>query len=405
MKVLLLDDLPAVALEQLKAQGFSFVVAKAADNAVDMVKTHAPQALVVRSRKVTSEILDAGPGITLVVRAGSGVDTIDLPGCSRRGVFVASCAGKNAAAVAELVFGLILALDRRIPEAAVQLKDARWNKKALAAPARGLMGRVLGVLGMGAIGRLVAERGKAFGMRVVAWDPLAKPEMAEVWGVELLSQPDDVAAFSDVVSVHLALTPQTRGLCGKNFFSAMRRGSVFINASRGELLDEPALLAALDARDLRAGLDVFAGEPSGGEATFENALARHPRVVATPHLGASTQQAQDAIALETVRILREYRDTGRVPTAVNLARATPATHLLTVRHLDRVGVLAHVLNGLRAAGVNVQEMENVIFDGAHAALARIHLDRAVEKPTLDTIQAANGDILELRLIALTPAAR
>jgi D-3-phosphoglycerate dehydrogenase len=406
MKVLVVDKFPSGALEKLNHQGFEVayhpdVKGEAFVNAVK--EAHA-DALVVRSTKVTEETLKAGPRISLVVRAGSGFDNIDLPACSRRGIYVATCPGKNSTAVAELAWGLILALDRKIPDNVAQLRAGKWNKKEFSV-ARGLHGRVLGVLGAGIIGQLVIARARAFGMRVVAWDKFLPPEKAEALGLEMVSLPEDVAAFSDVVSVHLALVPETRGLCGPTFFAAMRPGAMFINTSRGEIVDELALKQALDQKGVRAGLDVYAGEPAAAQGEFTHALAQHPSVYGTHHIGASTEQAQDAIADETVRVLREYRDNGRAPNVVNLARQSQATHVLTVRHFDRVGVLAHVLTGLRHAGVNVQEMENVIFDGAEAAIARIHVDRALTAGVLEQIQKDSPDIMELKLLSIPRAAK
>ncbi|MBI5497390.1 MAG: hydroxyacid dehydrogenase [Deltaproteobacteria bacterium] len=401
MKVLVVDKFPAAGLDRLKGLGFdvAYLPEAKGEAFVSAVRESAADGLVVRSTKVTEEVLAAGTRLSLVVRAGSGYDNIDVPACSRRGIFVATCPGRNATAVAELTIGLMLALDRRIPDNVADLRQKKWNKKEYS-QARGIHGRVLGLLGVGTIGQLVAARARALGMRVVGWDKFLPSERAEAQGVELLGQPDDVAAFSDVVSVHLALNDETRGVCGPTFFDAMRPGSFFINTSRGEIVDELALLKAIESRGIRAALDVFNKEPAQATAEFDNALAQHAKVYGTHHIGASTEQAQDAIADETVRVLREFRDSGRAPNTVNLARQSPATHVLTVRHLDRVGVLAHVLNGLRAAGVNVQEMENVVFDGAEAAIARIHLDHAVSATVMDTIQKDNKDIMELKLLSL-----
>jgi D-3-phosphoglycerate dehydrogenase len=181
----------------------------------------------------------------------------------------------------------------------------------------------------------------------------------------------------------------------------MRKGAYFINTSRGGVVDEAALKRAVQEQGIRAGLDVYATEPSTGTGTFEDDIVDLEGVYGTHHIGASTQQAQEAIADETLRILQVYRDTGHVPNVVNLCERSPATHALVVRHADRVGVLAHVLNGLRSAGINVQEMENVVFSGAEAAMARIHLDRAPENGVLDQLRSGRSDIYELDLINLS----
>jgi D-3-phosphoglycerate dehydrogenase len=225
-------------------------------------------------------------------------------------------------------------------------------------------------------------------------------EQAVELGVERRSSPTEVAAAADVVSVHLALTKDTRGLIGKDFFQAMRPGSYFINTSRGEVVDQDALLAAIRDRGLRAGLDVFAGEPTSGVAEFAAPIIKEPAVYGTNHIGASTEQAQEAIAAETVRIIRAFQETGRVPNAVNVAERTPATCMLVVRHRDRPGVLARVLDAISTARINVQEMENVIFSGFEAAVARINLESEPPAEMLKKLRESDADIFELRMAAI-----
>ena len=189
-------------------------------------------------------------------------------------------------------------------------------------------------------------------------------------------------------------------MVGAEFFEAMRPGAYFINTSRAEVVDQEALARAVEEKGIRAGLDVFAKEPAGGAGEFADEIVKLNGVYGTHHIGASTEQAQEAIAAETVRIIRTFRETGKVPNVVNLARTTPATCALVVRHLDRPGVLAAVLDSVRTAGINVQEMENIIFDGAEAAVARIHLERSPDDAVLDQIRASSPHILEVTLIDL-----
>ncbi len=401
MKVLIADKFPDAHIHAIKQAGFEVFYnadLKDAGLAEEVRKSHA-EALVVRSTKVTEPMVEGGH-LSLVIRAGSGYDTIDVAACSKRGIYVANCPGKNGTAVAELAFALILALDRRIADNVIQLRQRQWNKKEFS-KARGLHGRTLGLIGVGQIGTLMVERARAFGMPVVAWSRSLTPEKAQALGIARKSSPEEVAAAADVVSVHVALTPETTNLCGEKFFAAMKRGAYFINTARGGVVDQAALKKAVQEKGVRAGLDVFAKEPSSGTGVFEDDIAELENVYGTHHIGASTDQAQDAIAEETLRILKVYRDTGHVPNVVNLCVKSPATHALIVRHRDRVGVLAHVLNGLRGAGINVQEMENVVFSGAEAAMARIHLDRAPMDGVLDSIRRGNEDIYELDLINLS----
>jgi len=180
----------------------------------------------------------------------------------------------------------------------------------------------------------------------------------------------------------------------------MRNGASFINTARGEVVDQAALIKAMREKGIRVGLDVYASEPSAGQAPFTDPMKDEPNLYGTHHIGASTDQAQEAIAAETVRIVRSYKETGRVPNVINLARRTPATHMLVVRHRDRPGVLAHVFNHLRAANLNVQETENIVFEGAEAAVARINLDGAPSTRLCDTIKSENADVLDLQLVTL-----
>jgi D-3-phosphoglycerate dehydrogenase len=401
MRVLIADKFEQSGRDGLEAAGcdYSYQPDVKDDTLVEAIKSYAPDALVVRSTKVSEAMLEAG-ALKLVVRAGAGYNTIDVAAASRRGIYVSNCPGKNSIAVAELAFALILALDRRIADNVSALRQGQWNKKEFSR-ARGLYGRTLGLVGTGQIGQEVIRRAHAFGMPVVAWSRSLTEARAAELGVERMESPADVARASDIVSVHVALKPDTRGLLGADFFAAMREGAYFINTSRGEVVDQGALLAAMRARGLRAGLDVFAAEPASATGEFTDEIAREANLYGTHHIGASTDQAQEAIAAETVRIIRAFKETGKVPNVVNLAARTPATHLLVVRHRDRPGVLAQVLDAIRAAHINVQEMENIVFEGAEAAVARINLEAAPDASTLERLRAENADIIELDLLRLS----
>ncbi len=365
---------------------------------VEAILETAPDVLVVRGTKVTEPMLAAGQ-IKLVVRAGAGYNTIDVAAASRRGIYVSNCPGKNSIAVAELAFALMLALDRRLADNVIVLRRGEWNKKEFS-KARGLFGRTLGLIGVGKIGAEMIPRARAFGMPVVAWSRSLTPERAAELDVEYKATPAEVAREADVVSVHVALNPDTKAFLGADFFAAMREDAYFINTARGEVVDQAALIAAMRSRGIRAGLDVYAGEPTSATAEFTDEIAKEPNLYGTHHIGASTDQAQEAIAAETVRIVREFKETGQVPNVVNLARQTPATHRLVVRHLDRPGVLATVLDAIKSEHINVQEMENIVFEGAEAAVARINLDNAPSRELLDGLQAANANVIELDLLEL-----
>jgi D-3-phosphoglycerate dehydrogenase / 2-oxoglutarate reductase len=400
MKILIADKFPEsgrLALQQLRCE-IAYDPELKEEPLTRAVADTAADVLVVRSTKVTGPMLEAGR-LSLVIRAGAGYNTIDVQTASARGIFVANCPGKNSIAVAELAFGLILALDRRIPDNVQELREGRWNKKEYS-KARGLFGRTLGLIGLGRIGREMIPRAAAFGMPVVAWSRSLTEDRAEELGIQRESTLLEVASASDIVSLHVALKDDTKNLIDERFFNAMRPGSYFVNTSRAEVVDQAALAGAVKEKGIRAALDLFAGEPAGGTGVVEDDIFKLDGVIGTHHIGASTDQAQEAIAEETVRIIREYIDTGRVPNVVNLAKKSPATHILVVRHYDRVGVLAGVFDQLKAAGINVQETENIVFDGAIAAIAHIHLDQPPSAEVLNEMRGSCADIIELSLLKL-----
>src|SRR5262245_11885986 len=400
MKVLIADKFEESGINGLKEIGCEVVYNPDLKDALltEAVRDSQADVLIVRSTKVNEATLAAGR-LSLVVRAGAGYNTIDVKAASSRGIYVSNCPGKNSIAVAELAFGLILALDRRIADNVADLRAGKWNKKEYG-KARGLYGRTLGLIGLGQIGREMISRAKAFGMDVTGWSRSLTPESAAELGISYRQTIIEVAHDCDVLSVHLALAPDTIGVINSDVFEVMAPGSYLINTSRAEVVDQAALKQAIKTKGIRAGFDVFAEEPGGATGDFNDDVVRLPNVYGTHHIGASTDQAQEAIAAETVRIIAAFKETGKVPNVVNLADHTPATHLLVVRHLDHPGVLAHVLNEINAANINVQRMENIVFAGAEAAVARIELDGALEPETVERIRNGNSDIIEVNLIAL-----
>jgi D-3-phosphoglycerate dehydrogenase len=388
MRVLVADKFQQSGLDRLASVGCDVKSAPdaSAEQLPDLVKTHDPDVLIVRSTKVQEPVFAAAGRLTLVIRAGAGYDTIDVAAASARGVFVSNCPGRNSAAVAELTWALILACDRRVPDQVADLRAGKWNKKEYS-KARGLYGRTLGIVGLGQIGLAVAERGRAFGMPVIAWSRRLTPEKADALAIEHAASPIDVARRADVVTVHVASTSDTKGLVNKAFCEALRKNAIFINTSRGNVVDQAALTAAIREKGVRAGLDVFAAEPAAAQAEFTDGIVREPGVYGTHHVGASTDQAQDAIAEEAVRIVEVFMRTGKVDNCVNLAASTPATNVLTVRMSNKPGVLAHVFYILGQAGINIEVMDNVIYDGAKAACAHIQLDEAPNSELLTAIRA------------------
>ncbi len=411
MKVLVADQFERSGLDGLRAAGCDVVhdAALKDDALTAAVADTRAQVLVVRSTKVTAAMMDAGQ-LSLIVGAGAGYNTIDVAHASTRGIYVSNCPGKNAIAVAELAFALILAIDRRIPDNVAALRAGTWNKKEFSTAA-GVFGKTLGLLGFGSIGQELARRAQAFGLNLRIWSRRFEheppPDLTAMGldpssrtSVTVARSPEEVADGADILSVHVSLAPETKGMVTADILGRLKAGAIFINTARAEVVDYDALEAAVRERGLRVGLDVFRNEPATGTGSYRDPLVQAPAVYGTHHIGASTEQAQEAIAAETVRIVRSFKETGQVPNVVNLARRTPATHRLVVRHHNRRGVLAHVFDHLRAAQINVQETQNIIFEGAHAAVARIDLDGPPSDEVVTQIESGNDDIISVQVVTI-----
>ena len=320
MQVLVADSLPEQAIAELKTRGHTCEVDPSLGEAELADRIAGFDILVVRSTKVTGTVLAAGDRLALVIRAGAGTNTIDTAAAAARGVLVANVPGRNSAAVAELTMGLLLAVDRRIPDNVADLRAGRWNKKAYS-KATGLLGSSLGIVGLGSVGLCVAERAAAFGIKVQTLErPHRRADIearAAELGVAVCASLPDLVSTSDIVSLHVPSAPETRHLVDEAFLGRMRTGSILLNTSRGDVIDEAALLEALDAGRVRAGLDVFEDEPGTGTASWTSALATHPRVVGTHHIGASTEQAQLATAAGVVEIVDAFT-AGEALNCVNL---------------------------------------------------------------------------------------
>lgn len=320
MKILFADKFPKAYLEAVIGLGHE--CALDADLSADDLPAKVPgyDALVVRSTRVNADTLDAADCLKIVIRAGAGTNTIDKGTAAQKGIHVCNVPGKNAIAVAELALGLILAIDRNIPDNVSDLRRSRWDKKRYS-EARGLYGQTVGVVGLGAIGLAVAERANAFGMQVrVIEKPHRSAEMVarlDTLGVVYVSDLEELARTCDILSFHVPAAAETKGLIGGDLLGHMKPGATVINTSRGDLVDEAALIRAMDEKGIRAGLDVYDAEPGTGQADFQSALAQHPNVYGTHHIGASTAQAQDAVAEGVVEILRSYAQ-GKILHCVNM---------------------------------------------------------------------------------------
>ncbi len=399
MRILLADALDDQATAALRAAGHEVTVQPelTAEDLPSRLAGH--DALVVRSTKVRAEALQATDELALVVRAGAGTENIDVETASGRGVHVCNVPGRNAVAVAELTIGLLLAVDRHIAAATADLRDGVWNKKKYS-QADGLMGRTIGVIGLGAIGLAVAERAKAFGLVVVGLRRPGRSGQTEgrirSIGIRLVDDLHELISVSDIVSLHVPGGTETHQLLDARMIAALPDGAIVLNTSRGDCIDEAALIEAMDTRGVRAGIDVFADEPASGDTEVTSRLAQHPSVVGTHHIGASTRQAQTAIADGVVETVQAFA-AGTPVNCINLAPRGTGSCTLTVRHYDRVGVLAAVFGILRGAGLNVQHMENRVFRGGTAAVASIDVS-AEASPALIAELVALPDVLGVGVV-------
>ncbi len=368
LKVLIADKFPEKYIQELKELDLEVIyepklgekdLPKAAED-VDI--------LVVRSTVVNEETINNSKKLNLIIRAGSGVNNIAISAANKKGVYVANCPGMNAVAVAELTIGLMIALDRFIPDNVADFRNGVWNKDKYS-KGKGLKGKTLGIIGVGNIGKEVAKRALAFEMNVYGKD------ISRIEGVQIkdFSEMDQLLPLCDIVTIHLPATPQTKGLFNKQMFSYMKDGAYLINTSRHDIIVEEDLLEAIKEKNLRVALDVFKGEPEGKSGEVKSPLQNNPNIYVTHHIGASTEQAQDAVAEETVRIIKHYVHSGVIDHWVNRAKVTDAKYQLVVKHYDKPGVLASVLDVIRQGNINIEEIENIIFEGGIAACCTMKL--------------------------------
>ena len=323
MQVVIADKAEQTLIDELGALGCDVHVDPAldGDSLAACVADKKAQVLIVRSTKVPAAVIEAGEGsLKLIIRAGSGYDNIDGTAAAGKHIAVCNTPGMNAVAVAELAMGHLISLDRRLPEQNTQLKGGRWNKKEFSV-ARGLKGSTLLVIGAGAIGRQFIERASAFGIEISVYDPQMTRDEAEALGVDRIgsSRDDLLAALPrfDAVSMHVPAVESTKGMCDKAFFAAMKDGASFINTSRGAIVDEAALIEAVSSGKIRAGLDVYCDQPSEKDTEWSPAVAGVDGVYCSHHCGASTDQAQLAVAEEVVRMVGLFKSDGTIVHCVN----------------------------------------------------------------------------------------
>jgi D-3-phosphoglycerate dehydrogenase len=319
MLVLIADKLPAHAVSALRDLGAEVVARPElkADTLPAALEQTGARVLIVRSTQVTAAALAASDTLELVIRAGAGTNTIDVAAATERKIAVANTPGKNGIAVAELAMGLILALDRRLPDAVADMRQGRWRKSHYG-KAMGLHGRRLGIVGFGSIGREVAKRAQGFGMHVGAFDVVLDDATARQYDVHRYAQVEELFAEADVVTVHVPYNTRTKRLVNAAMIGKMKPGALLVHTARGGVVDDAALIAAVKEGRIRAALDVYEDEPTGGDDPYEGPTRDVEGLYGTPHIGASTEQAQDAVAEETIAIVKGFLDNGVVANLVNV---------------------------------------------------------------------------------------
>ena len=394
VKVLIADKFPDQYIQQLKDMDLEVIYSpKLGEN--DLPEAAAEvDILVVRSTIVNAETITSSKTLNLIIRAGAGVNNIDISAANKKGIYVANCPGMNSVAVAELAMGLMISLDRRIPDNVADFKKGIWNKSEYS-KAQGIKGKTLGIIGVGAIGKEVAKRALAFEMNVYGKD------ISRIEGVQIkdFSEMDQLLPLCDIVTIHLPSTPETKGLFNKKMFGYMKNGALLINTSRADVIVEEDLLEAIKEKNIRVAMDVFKGEPESKTGEVKSVLKDNPNVYVTHHIGASTEQSQNAVAAETVRIIKEYTTSGVIAHWINRAKITDAKYQLVVKHFDKPGVLASILDVIREGKINIEEIENVIFQGGVAASCTMKLESPVSADRLKIMQEI-PDVLSISHVAL-----
>lgn len=398
MKILVACEVPDATLDELRPLGSDLIYApKLAPEELD-AKLADVGVLVVENLRVAPASISKAESLQLIVRAGPGAGNVAIEEASAQGVVVAHCPDKDAAAVAELAFGMMFALDRQIYENTEALKQGRWARGEFMG-ARGLAGRTLGLIGYDGAAMEIARRARCFEMQVVAWSPHMPHEDQLDRDVELCDWPREVARKASIIVVLGSPETEQMSLVDSEFLETLAPGSILIHLAQPGAIDEGAVAQAVQTRGLRVGLDVHSAAPSGDSGKFKSRLLPLVGVIGTHHIGAETQQARDAIAAEIVRTVRTFLINGDVANGLNIAERSPATWQLVCRVRDQVGVMASILDAIRADGINAQEISSRVFLGAKAALCTIALDERPSAQALDAIRAI-PDVLHLELRAV-----
>jgi D-3-phosphoglycerate dehydrogenase len=398
VRIVVADDLPASALDLLRAEGWT--IDAQSGRAPDQLKIDLADAdaLVVRSAtKVTPDIIAAAPRLRAIARAGTGVDNVHVEAASARGIVVMNAPGANSISVAELAMAQILALARKLPAADASMKQGVWDKKSFLGEE--VRGKVLGLAGLGRIGQEVARRAQAFEMTVIAHDPFIAQQAAANMGIELVSM-DELCARADYLSLHMPSTPQTKRTFNAERLAKCKKGLRLVNTARGDLIDEAALVAAIESGHIGgAALDVYESEP-----TKDHALQKLAKVVASPHIAASTREGQELVGVETATALRDFLKTGVIRNAVNFPAVGPDEFQRLQPYMsigEQLGALVGQMGEARIESVGVRYygelagQHPLIVNAVLVGLFRATLSEAVTAVNAKSTAEARGiDIVE-----------
>ncbi|MFN0135384.1 MAG: NAD(P)-dependent oxidoreductase [Phycisphaerae bacterium] len=397
MKILVACKLPEFAIEELQALGSDVIVAPTITTEQLVTAIRDVNILVVRRNRVTAEVLHAQRQLQMILRAGTDVTNIAIEEASAQGVFVVRCPNRDSVAVAEMAFTLLLALDRRLPDAIAAARSGNATQRDEVADAHGLAGATLGLVGYGPTQREIAARARAFGMKILSWSPSLSGEQAtDDESVQFVNWPRELAARSDAVIVYAPPHEGEELRADAELLGAMRERAAFVHIGVPAAISESAIADAIDRRHIRVALDLFSPRET---ERVRCPLAERPDVLATFRLADRSRHAKHSIATEVVSVVRQFLVSGTVANCVNLLERSPATWQLVLRLRDAVGVMASIMDAVRADGVNAEEITSRVFVGARAAWCTIALDERPSAEALQTIRAIEGVLhLELRAV-------
>lgn len=406
MRILVGCPLPEQALDELRNLGSALVYEPEITHDALVRQISDVGVLVVGSARVSSDVIERGSALQLIIRAGAGTPNIAVEEASAAGVLVSHCPEQDAASVAEFIMAALLSLERRLvdgsapaerrPESAARREGERSAEPPLG---RSLAGRTLGLLGFfGPAGESLARRAAPFDMQVVAWTPTPGNRTAPR-NVTFVDWPRELTKRSDAIAVYAPPYLNPEQVVDEEFLSSLARGTALVYVGHPGMMDDAALGRAVAARQLRVAVDVSAEDPSVDTARVRARLSQVPNVLVTHRLASSTEQVRNAIAAEVVHIARSFLISGEVVGCVNLAERSPATWQLVLRVRDAVGVMAMILDAIRADGINAEEITSRVFRGARAALCTIALDERPSAEALNAIRAIE-DVLHLELRAV-----